>query len=63
MGELRSRLDELPRDRPIVVFCHVGVRSAHVAGVLKAEGFRGVSNLRGGYLAWLEDVDSTLTRY
>lgn len=61
--EVPARNKELPRDRPLVVFCHVGVRSALVAQSLLANGFEEVYNLRGGYLAWVDDVDPTLSRY
>lgn len=63
MGELEDHLSQLPRDEAIVVFCHVGVRSAQVAAILKARGFEDVANLRGGYLSWREDVDPSLPRY
>lgn len=62
-GEIPDRLDELPRDRRIVVLCHVGVRSALVARELRRRGFSDVANLKGGYLAWVDGVDSSLTRY
>jgi adenylyltransferase/sulfurtransferase len=62
-GEVRARLSEIPRDRPVVVLCHVGVRSAIVANVLRAEGFTEVYNLRGGYLAWIDDIEPNLPRY
>ncbi len=63
MGELSRRLDELPRDRSLVVYCHVGVRSAMVVASLRSRGFRDVANLRGGYLAWADEVDPSLPRY
>jgi adenylyltransferase/sulfurtransferase len=63
MGELSRRLDELPRDRPLVVYCHVGVRSAMVVASLRSRGFRDAANLRGGYLAWADEVDPSLPRY
>ena len=62
-AEVGGRMGELPRDRPVVVYCHVGVRSALVAEALLREGFREVSNLRGGYLAWADDVNPNLPRY
>jgi len=62
-AQLRDRVGELPRDRPIVVYCHVGVRSALVAETLRSLGFSDVANLRGGYLAWIQEVDPTLSRY
>jgi adenylyltransferase/sulfurtransferase len=62
-AELPARTGELPRDRPVVVYCHVGVRSAIVAQTLLASGFEKVFNLKGGYLAWVDDVDPSLPRY
>jgi rhodanese-related sulfurtransferase len=63
MREIPSRLDELDRDRPIVVMCHAGVRSRHVAAFLLANGFEHVFNLDGGIDAWSTDVDPSIPRY
>ncbi|HEU0051983.1 MAG TPA: rhodanese-like domain-containing protein [Longimicrobium sp.] len=52
LGYLPDRLAELPRDRPVVVQCQGGARSAIAASVLKAHGFDAVSNMSGGYSAW-----------
>jgi rhodanese-related sulfurtransferase len=53
LPELRGSLGRLPRDRPIVVSCMVGVR-AHVAcRILQQEGFGEVYNLSGGYRTFL----------
>ena len=62
-GEVRGRVEELPKKQRIVVYCHVGVRSALIADLLRTLGFRSVANLKGGYLAWTHDVDPTLPRY
>jgi adenylyltransferase/sulfurtransferase len=62
-SQVRGRVEELPRDRPILIYCHVGVRSALVAETLRSLGFQDVANLRGGYLGWVQDVDPTLSRY
>ena len=48
MREVPARLGEIPRDRPVVVYCHTGVRSLEVARLLAAEGYRDVLNLEGG---------------
>ncbi|MEO3756918.1 rhodanese-like domain-containing protein [Mycobacterium sp. B14F4] len=53
LAQLRSRLDLLPTDRPIVVHCAGGWRSSVAASLLRAEGFEDVSDLDGGYNAWL----------
>jgi NADPH-dependent 2,4-dienoyl-CoA reductase/sulfur reductase-like enzyme/rhodanese-related sulfurtransferase len=51
LDQLRSRLDELPRDREIVVYCQSGQRSYYAARILTQHGFR-VRNLTGSYRTW-----------
>lgn len=63
MGEVLERLDELPRDRPIIVYCHVGARSELIATFLETEGFESVGNLSGGIDAWSAEVDPSVPRY
>ena len=63
LAELADRLGELPEDRDIVVYCRSGVRSARAAGTLVDAGFRRVSNLVGGVLAWVDEVDPGLPKY
>ena len=52
MSELAARLDELPADRPLLVVCHTGGRSAAAAGYLARSGRPGVVNVGGGMDAW-----------
>ncbi len=52
LAELRDRIDEIPRDRKIVVYCTVGQRSYYAARILAAHGFNNISNLSGGYETW-----------
>src|SRR5574337_149809 len=63
MGEIPGRVHELDPDADIVVYCHHGVRSAHVAGFLTQRDFTSVANLMGGIDAWSAGVDPTLPRY
>lgn len=63
LGELERRAGELPRDRDIVVYCRSGVRSVFAVQMLKELGFGRVLNLRGGILAWADDVDPDMPRY
>ncbi len=49
LDNLRERLGELPRDRKIVVYCGVGLRSYIACRILKAAGFAGVYNMSGGW--------------
>ncbi|NNM45857.1 molybdopterin-synthase adenylyltransferase MoeB [Knoellia koreensis] len=54
---------ELPRGIPVVVHCKSGARSAEAAGLLAATGRDDVTNLTGGVLAWVRDVDPSLPTY
>ena len=47
-----ARLDELPADRPLLVICHLGNRSAAVTGYLTRMGRTDVANVAGGMEAW-----------
>lgn len=62
MRELPARVGELPRDRPLHVLCHHGVRSRVVADWLVAQGFD-AHNVEGGIDAWATDVDASIGRY
>lgn len=51
MSELQSRVDEIPDDKPVMVICHSGARSARVVDYLSQEGYD-VVNVAGGMMAW-----------
>ncbi len=55
LGHLTDRLQEIPSDRPVVLHCHEGSRSAIGASLLYARGFDNVFNLKGGIRAWIND--------
>ena len=55
LQELETRMDELPRDREIVLVCASGFRSAAAVGILEKGGFDHLCNLKGGLGAWLEE--------
>lgn len=52
MGYLADRLEEIPRDQPLVLHCESGARSAIAASLLRSHGFQNVVNLAGGYADW-----------
>ena len=59
-----ERVAEIPKDRPVVIHCRSGVRSARIIRMLEDEhGYDNLLNLKGGILAWQEDVDPSLARY
>ena len=63
LGELPRRVDELPRDRPLVMVCHTGRRSQNAAMFLAQSGFNDVQNLKGGVEGWAVEVDPSMRRY
>lgn len=52
LDELRERVDELPADKSIYVFCQVGLRGYIAARMLMGKGYKSVKNLNGGYLVY-----------
>jgi rhodanese-related sulfurtransferase/rubrerythrin len=50
--EVGSRSAELDRDKPLLVYCHSGVRSKAASQLLLADGFKDVYNMNGGIMAW-----------
>ena len=56
LGQLRARLDEVPRDKKLLVHCKTGYRSMAAASLLLASGFdaRHVVDVEGGIDAWIE---------
>jgi hydroxyacylglutathione hydrolase len=52
LGYLPDRVDSVPSDKPVVVHCQSGSRSAIAAGVLQARGRRNVINLAAGFAGW-----------
>ncbi|MFQ6327039.1 adenylyltransferase/sulfurtransferase MoeZ [Nocardia sp. CWNU-33] len=56
-------LSELPQNRPIVLHCKTGVRSAEALAALKRAGFADATHLQGGVIAWANQVDPSLPVY
>ncbi len=52
LGTLLARIDELPRDQPLVIVCRSGARSGQATQLLQRSGFANVANLNGGMLRW-----------
>ena len=63
MGNIPDAVASLPRDRHLLILCHVGGRSLRVTQYLRAQGFTRVSNVSGGIAAWADEIDPTLARY
>jgi len=63
LGEVARRLDEFDKNADIVIHCKSGMRSAKACGILKQAGFEHVRNMKGGILAWSDQVDPSVPKY
>jgi rhodanese-related sulfurtransferase len=52
LGEVQSRLDEIPTDKTVIVTCRSGNRSGQATDFLRQNGFDNVHNMQGGIVAW-----------
>ena len=62
-NDVPKRLDEIDRDREIVVQCRSGQRSQRIAEYLAQQGYPNVKNLAGGILAWADEIDPKMQKY
>jgi adenylyltransferase/sulfurtransferase len=53
----------LPQDKPIILHCKSGVRSAECLAILKSAGFADASHVSGGVVAWAKQIDTSLPVY
>jgi adenylyltransferase/sulfurtransferase len=62
-NEVPRRLEEIDRNREIIVQCRSGGRSQRVAEFLRQSGYPKVANLAGGILAWSDQIDPSVRKY
>jgi molybdopterin/thiamine biosynthesis adenylyltransferase/rhodanese-related sulfurtransferase len=58
-----SALAGLPQDKPIILHCKSGVRSAECLAILKSAGFADATHVSGGVVAWAKQIDKSLPVY
>ncbi len=63
MGDIMDNLDKIEKTKQVVIHCRSGARSGSVCQQLENEGFDNVYNLKGGILAWANEIDATVTKY
>ena len=63
LASLPQRLDELPRDGEIVVYCRTGGRSGNAVQFLRQRGYGKAFNLAGGINRWADQIDPTMAKY
>jgi rhodanese-related sulfurtransferase len=62
-----ARLEEIlghwPKETPILLYCHFGIRSVDAAAYLAQQGFIEIYTLQGGVDAWSQEIDGSIPRY
>ncbi len=61
--ELHERLDEVDGTREIVAYCRSGIRSGSAVQLLRQAGYTSAKHLKGGILAWIEEIDPSMPKY
>ncbi len=63
-NEVTDHLNQIPKDKKVVVHCRSGGRSGNIVEKLEKEyGYDNLYNLKGGVLAWADEVDPSLPKY
>ncbi|MEO8760612.1 MAG: rhodanese-like domain-containing protein [Bacteroidia bacterium] len=64
MGEVADNVDKIRKDKKVVMHCRSGKRSASIIQMLEqAHGYKNLYNLKGGIMAWTEEIDPSLSKY
>ena len=64
MGEIMADVSKILKDKPVVIHCRSGARSASVINALETQyGLTNLFNLKGGILAWAKEIDPTIPSY
>lgn len=63
MGEVMDNLDKISKDKKVIIHCRSGARSAAICQALENEGFTNVYNLKGGIIAYANEIDPSLPKY
>ena len=60
MNDIPSKINELDSNKEIIIYCKSGKRSARVCEYLENNNFSNTYNLKGGILAWAQEIDSSI---
>jgi len=64
MGDVADNVDKISKDKKVVVHCRTGKRSASVVQMLEQQhGYTNLYNLKGGIMAWAEEIDPEMAKY
>ena len=63
MGDVMDNLDKISKTKQVIIHCRSGARSGTICKALEAEGYNNVYNLKGGIIAWANEIDPSLEKY
>ncbi len=63
MGDVMDNLDKIAKDKQVIVHCRSGARSGAICQALESQGYTNVYNLKGGIIAWANEIDKSLAKY
>lgn len=64
MNDIPNHIDKISREKPVVIHCRSGARSGRVVEYLEnTEGMQNLYNLKGGILAWSDQIDPSVPKY
>ena len=63
LASILADAGKVSKDKPVVIHCKSGKRSAQAIGLLESKGFTNLSNLKGGIIAWRDAFDSNMIVY
>ncbi len=64
MGDVMNQVAKISKDKPVIIHCRSGARSGTVINILEKEfGFTNLYNLKGGILAYADQIDTSLQKY
>ena len=64
MGSVMQNLEKINNDKDVVVYCRSGSRSGQIVSFLEMNhGFENLYNLKGGILAWADEIDESIKKY
>ncbi len=64
MGDVMDNVDRIAKDKPVIIHCRSGARSAAIVQALETHhGFTNLYNLKGGILAWANEIDTSMNKY
>ena len=63
LGGILIEADKIDKNKPVVIMCRSGKRSAAAIMQLEQKGFTNLYNLKGGILAWADEIDPTINVY